>query len=54
MGKTRHLGILLRDTLIGVDEDETHVAALDGHGGPQDELLDDDHLDFFRAYRRYQ
>ncbi len=41
MGQTGHLGVLLGDPLPGVDHDEAHVAALDGHGGPQDgELLD--------------
>ena len=41
MGQAGHLGVLLGDPLLGVDEDEAHVAALDGHGGTEDgELLD--------------
>ena len=35
MGHTRDLGVLLRHALVGVDHNETHVGALDGHGRPQ-------------------
>ena len=41
MGQTRHLGILLRDAVLCVDHDEAHIAALDGHGGPQDTVFFD-------------
>ena len=39
MGQARHLGVLLRDALGGIDQDEAHIAALDGHGGPKDGVL---------------
>ena len=40
MSKTGYLGVLLRDPFVGVDEDEAHVTAIDGHGGTEDgELL---------------
>ena len=35
MGQTRHLGVLLGNAVVGVDHNETHIAALNGHGGPQ-------------------
>ena len=49
MGQTRHLGVLLRHAVLRVDEDEAHVAALNGHGGPQDAVLFDGvvHLGLF-------
>ena len=40
VSQTRHLGVLLRDPFVGVDEDEAHVTTVDGHGGTEDgELL---------------
>ena len=35
VGHTGHLGVLLGDALLGVDEDEAHVRPLDGHLGPE-------------------
>ena len=35
MGEPGHLGVLLGDALLGVDHNEAHIAALNGHGGPE-------------------
>ena len=51
MGQARHLGVLLRDALVGVDEDQAHIGPLNGHGGPEDGKFLDSRsstLDFFR------
>ena len=49
MGQARHLGVLLGNAVLGVDHNEAHVAALDGHGGPQDAVFLDGvvHLGLF-------
>ncbi|MPM52220.1 hypothetical protein SDC9_98977 [bioreactor metagenome] len=39
MGKAGHLGVLLGHTVPPVDQDEAHVAALNGHGGPEDAVF---------------
>ena len=41
MRQPRHLGVLLRHALLGVDEDKAHVAALDRHGGAEDAVFFD-------------
>ena len=49
VSQTCDLGVLLGDAVIGVDEDQTHIAALNGHGGPEDAVLLDGvvHLGLF-------
>ena len=39
MGQTRHLGVLLGNAVVGVDHNETHIAALNGHGGSQNAVF---------------
>ena len=39
MGQARHLGVLLGDAFGGVDQDQAHVAALNGQGGPENGIL---------------
>ena len=39
MGQARHLRVLLRDSLRGVNQNQAHVRALDGHSGPEDAVL---------------
>jgi len=36
-----HLGVLIGDALLGVDENQTHIRPLNGHGGPQHAVLFD-------------
>ena len=49
VGQARHLGVLLGDAVLGVDHNEAHVAALNGHGGPEDAVFLDGvvHLGLF-------
>ena len=56
VGQAGHFGILLGDSLVGVDHDEAHVAALNSHGRPQDEnfSIRSSTLDFCGASRRYR
>ena len=39
MSKTGHLGVLLRNALGGVDENQAYICPLNGHGGPEDAVL---------------
>ena len=39
VSQTGHLGVLFGNAVVGVDHNKADVAALDGHGGPQDAVF---------------
>ena len=39
MSQARYLGVLLGNAVVGVDHNETHIAALNGHRGPQNAVF---------------
>ena len=46
VSQTGHLGVLIGDTVVGIDHNEADIRPIDGHGGAQNgELLHPiDHL----------